>query len=162
MKNAAKTPLPDARHGLSLVWFTGAGIAFGAVMLQSIMGHYGDSLQEVWSWFTPTVFPTSALMLGVIGAAALQSDEDQRKVKVFFYKLSRYLAVFYLSVLLLTVLLEPFSKMEAIKLYSVSSYWLSPLQGLVVAAITVLFTSQEGAQPPKAESARPADRPASN
>ena len=80
-----------------------------------------------------------------IGATALQSGYDKRVVKAFFFKLSRALAVFYLILLLLVMLLEPFSPKPGMELFTVSSYFLSPIQGLVVAAITVLFTSHEKA-----------------
>ena len=41
------------------------------------------------------------------------------------------------------MLLAPFSPMQGMELFTMSNYWLSPVQGLVVAAITVLFTSHE-------------------
>jgi hypothetical protein len=138
-----RIPLDQARNSLTIVWFVGAGLSFGLLAAQSILGKYPNSLQEVWGWFTPTVFPTSALMLGVIGATALQAGYDRRVVKVFFFKLSRALSAFYLLILLLTMLLEPFSPMQGTELFTMSNYWLSPIQSLVVAAITVLFTSHE-------------------
>ena len=86
-------------------------------------------------------------MLGVIGATALQAGYDKRLVKAFFFNLSRALAVFYLVILLLTMLLAPFSKLQGMELFTVSNYWLAPIQSLVVAAITVLFTSHERSSP---------------
>lgn len=138
-----KLPIEKARELLATIWFTGSGLAFLIITIQSILGKYQDQLQDVWSWFIPSVFPTLALMLGVIGAGALQEDTDKRIVKGFFLKLSAVLSCAYLLILLVTMLLEPFSPLRGMSLYSVSNYWLSPLQGLVVAAIAVLFTSQE-------------------
>jgi cytochrome bd-type quinol oxidase subunit 2 len=143
-------PLEQARNSLAKVWFIGAGIVFFILVLQSILGKYEGSLQEVWAWFVPTVLPTLALMLGVIGASALTEDQDRRKVKEFFFTLSKYLSLFYLLILTATILLEPFSNTPGIKLYNLSNYWLGPIQGLVVAAISVLFASQDkdaGARP---------------
>jgi len=139
------TPLESARNSLAKIWFIGSGIVFLILMVQSILGKYESSLQEVWAWFVPTVLPTLALMLGVIGAGALMPDQDKRKVKQFFFSLSKYLSLFYLLILTLTILLEPFSNIPGIKLYNLSNYWLSPIQGLVVAAISVLFASQDKA-----------------
>ena len=79
----------------------------------------------------------------LIGTAALQPGYDQRIVRMFFFKLARALAVFYLLVLLKTLLLQPFSPMQGIELFTVFNYWLSPIQSFVVAAITVLFTSHK-------------------
>jgi hypothetical protein len=149
-KNSERTPLDNARNSLTVVWFLGAALSFILLAAQSIMGKFENSLQDVWGWYTPTVFPTSALMLGVIGTTALQSGYDKRVVKTFFFKLSRALCTFYLLILLLTMLLAPFSPMEGMKLFTMSNYWLSPIQSLVVAAITVLFTSHEsGGTAPK-------------
>lgn len=142
-KNPDRVALDRARNSLIVVWFVGAGLSFCLLAAQSVLGKYENSLQEVWGWYTPTVFPTSALMLGVIGATALQPGYDKRVVKAFFFKLSRALCVFYLLLLLLVMLLEPFSPMHGMTLFTVSSYFLSPIQGVVVAAITVLFTSHE-------------------
>lgn len=141
--NVDRVPLDKARNSLTVVWFVGAGLSFCLLAAQSILGKFGDSLQEVWGWYTPTVFPTSALMLGVIGATALQPGYDKRVVKGFFFQLSRALAVFYLFLLLLVMLLEPFSPMQGMALFTVSNYFLSPIQSVVVAAIAVLFTSHE-------------------
>jgi len=142
-KNSERTPLDNARNSLTVIWFVGTALSFILLAAQSIMGKFQDSLQDVWGWYTPTVFPTSALMLGVIGATALQPGYDKRVVRTFFFKLSRALCVFYLLMLLLTMLLAPFSPMQGMELFTMSNYWLSPVQSLVVAAIAVLFTSHE-------------------
>jgi hypothetical protein len=145
--NPERTPLDNARNSLTVVWFVGAALSFILLAAQSIMGKFENSVQDVWGWYTPTVFPTSALMLGVIGATALQPGYDKRVVKTFFFKLSRALCAFYLLILLLTMLLAPFSPKQGMELFTMSNYWLSPIQSLVVAAVTVLFTSHERAGP---------------
>ena len=142
-KTPDRIPLDTARNNLTVVWFVGAALSFILLAAQSILGKFETSLQEVWGWYTPTVFPTSALILGVIGATALQPGYDKRVVRTFFFKLSRALSAFYLLILLLTMLLAPFSPLQGMELFTVSNYWLSPIQSLVVAAITVLFTSHE-------------------
>ena len=143
IKSQKRIPLEQARNSLAVIWFVGGGIAFLLLATQSILGKYESSVQEVWAWFVPIIFPTLALMLGVIGATALQEEQDRRAVKLFFLHLSKALSLFYLVVLMLTLVLEPFSTTPGARLYTLSNYWLGPLQALVVAAITVLFTSQE-------------------
>jgi len=137
-----RVALEEARNRLATVWLAGSGAVFLVLMVQSILGKYDQQLQEVWSWFVPTVLPTLALMIGVIGAAALSETNDQREVKSWFFRLTFGLSIFYLVVLAATILLEPFSKTPGIQLFTLSNYWLSPLQGLAVAAIGVLFTTQ--------------------
>ncbi len=143
-----RIPLEYARNSLAVVWFSGGGLAFLIVVVQSILGHYGDDLQAVWNWFLPYSVPTLALMIGVFGANALRDENDPRNVKAFFFRLSRWLSIFYLAILLLTILLEPVSSNKGMDLFKQSVYFLAPLQSLVVAAITVLFTSQESAASP--------------
>ncbi len=50
---------------LATLWFIGAGTLFTVVLIQTIMGHYGDKIDEVWGWFLPTVMPTLSLVIGV-------------------------------------------------------------------------------------------------
>lgn len=138
-----KIPLERARNSLAIIWFPGAGVSCIIVVIQIILGKYQGSVQEVWAWYQPTVFPTSALILGVIGATALQSDSDKRIVKRFFFRLSQALAGFYLLILLLILLLDPFAPTHGVDLFNTANNFLVPLQSLMVAAITVLFTSQE-------------------
>jgi len=139
--------IEKARNSLATIWFSGAGIAFIILTAQSALGKFGDAVQEVWAWFVPTMMPTLALMVGVIGGTALQEAGDRRAVKRFFFRLSKALSIFYVAVVLMTLLIEPFSSVEGVQLFNISNYWLAPLQGLVVAAITVLFTSQEKSRP---------------
>jgi hypothetical protein len=138
------TSLEHARSSLLLIWMVGGGILFLILTVQSILGRYGDKVQAVWSWFIPEIVPTISLMIGVLGARALApASDDGKVVRVFFFQLSRGLSIFYLTVLLLTIGLEPLTKIQAIDLYTMSNYWLGPIQGLVVAALGVLFVSRE-------------------
>lgn len=139
----ARAALSEVRAKLATVWFTGSGIVFVVLMLQSIFGKYAGQLQEVWSWFVPTVVPSLSLMLGVIGASALSAADDDRMVKATFYRFALALSYFYLVVLALTIFLEPLGNVPGIQLFILSNYWLSPIQGLVVAAIGVVFATQE-------------------
>jgi len=138
-----------AQQRLALVWFIGAAVPGFILLLQSLLGKYSDSLQEVWGWFVPTVGPTLGLIIGAIGAAALSDPASakpaERYVTRFFFRIAFALSGIYLLTLTLTLLLEPFSPSpyKGIKLYNVANYWLAPIQSLVVAAISVLFGSQK-------------------
>lgn len=133
-------PLWKVRERLSRLWFIGAGIPFILLVIQSILGHYGGDAQKAWSWFIPTVVPTLGLMVGVIGAAALKPTDD-RVVQQGFSTMMWSLSLGYLSILSITILLEPFSPTRGVELLSLSNYWLAPIQGLVVAGLGYLFTS---------------------
>ena len=115
---------------------------FAVLVVQSILDKYHQDLQKAWSWFIPTVVPTLSLMLSVLGAGAL-GGQDARQVRVDFFRLAWWLSLAYLLVLTGTILLQPFSPLAPIELFTASNYWLTPMQGLVVAAIGVLFTINE-------------------
>jgi hypothetical protein len=139
------------------VWFCGAGLIFLLLAVQSLAGLYQDRLQGVWGWALPNFIPTLSLMLGVFAASALQhnTEDDQLEVRTGFYRLSISLSVFYLLMLLLTILIQPFaaawradpaiSNGQALE---TSNLWLGPLQGLVVAALGVLFFLKQKPEAP--------------
>lgn len=151
-RSAGTFLLETAQARLAAVWFIGAAIPFVLLVAQSILGRYQDSVSEVWGWFVPSVGPTLGLILGVMGATALidarKAESPQREVKRSFFKLAFWLSIAYF--LTLTLLLEPFGSLHGIKLYNVANCWLGPAQTLVVAAITVLFTSQRKSEGPEA------------
>ncbi|MBE9584426.1 hypothetical protein IM792_08205 [Mucilaginibacter sp. JRF] len=135
------THLDTARNKLAKIWFIGGGIPFVLLILQSILGKYGDNVEDAWTWFIPAVFPTLTLMVSVIGAAAMKPKED-RMVQGNFLALTKATSYAYLIALTLVMLMQPFSPYEdPIKLFSISNYFLTPLQGIVVGALAFLFTS---------------------
>ncbi|MBY5529738.1 hypothetical protein GFL54_36575 [Rhizobium laguerreae] len=136
--------LDSARTELLVIWLSGGGALFLILTVQSIFGRYGTELQSVWSWFIPNILPTLSLMVGVIGATALSSTAQQpKRVKRGFFRLSRALSIFYLALIALTIMLEPFTKIPVLELYTSSNYFLGPIQGLAVAALGVLFVTQD-------------------
>lgn len=139
--------LNRARNALAIVWFGGALLAVALVILQSILGRFEGYTQEFWGWFTPTIFPTLALIIGVIGGTALDDDNEQRTVKRFFFRGAMILSVVYFVVLLATMLLEPVAGTHDMEYFNVANYWLSPVQGLVVAALGALFNSRKRGEP---------------
>jgi len=150
--------LDQARSKLARLWFIGAGVIFLLLIVQSLLDKYGENVGDVWSWFIPTTVPTLSLMIGVISSSALQ-EQALTTVNRFFYQLSWWLSFAYLLILLGTFLIEPFSPKDSFDLLKVSNYWLTPIQGLIVAVLGVLFTSksskeQQKPRPPSTSSAQ--------
>jgi hypothetical protein len=143
-------PLGQARASIARVWLIGAGILSAILVVTSILRGRADSAQEVWSWFLPQVLPSVGLMIGVLGAAAIAPKADAL-VRKSFFDIAWWLSVAYLVTLSLTILLEPVSPLRGAALHTMSNYWMGPFQGLVVAALSYLFTSGEkkGAAKPK-------------
>jgi hypothetical protein len=148
-------PLEHARWVLARLWFIASAIIFVLLVAQSVGGTYGGALQTAWGWALPNFVPTLALMVSVFAADAFKpySDAPPSQVRAQFYKLSLGLSIFYLFVLLATILSEPVflyvhqgEKVTAIDLLQVSNLWLGPLQGIVVTALGVLFFLKEEGQ----------------
>jgi hypothetical protein len=134
--------LEQARKLIAKIWFIGGGLSFLLVMFQSISGRFAGMAQEMWAWFTPTIIPTLGLIVGVLASTALE-DDSGRTVRRFFYHSAVALSTVYLAILLLTMLLEPMAGLHNMSYYHFANYWLSPIQGLVVAALGALFNSRK-------------------
>jgi hypothetical protein len=135
--------LETARIRLTVVWTIGTALVLTVVIVQSIMNHYGSETQEVWEWLLPTVMPS----LGVIVSSLISSAFDPLSASAFvrslFYRVALSVSLFYLALVLLSILLQPFTDLPPIQLMHRSSLWLGPLQGLAGGSLGVLFASKQ-------------------
>jgi hypothetical protein len=150
-------PLERARWKLAIVWFTGCGLLFLTLVLQSMGGAYGDNLQRVWGWALPNFLPTLALMVSVFAADALAPHRGRPlQVRRNFSTMATWLSAFYIGLLLLSVFAQPVVRSffverveealpERVEMLETSSLWLGPVQGLVVMVMGVLFFLKEDA-----------------
>jgi hypothetical protein len=93
-------------------------------------------------------------MVSVFASDALRPFKDTPTyVRTNFYYLAIGMSVFYVIAILLSLLIQPFAKdlvnapdyaTSRVELLEMSNIWLAPLQGLVVAALGVLFFLKEG------------------
>ena len=134
--------LAQTRARLTRLWLVGGGLSAIILVISSILRGRADAAREVWSWFLPLVLPTVGLMVGVLGAAAM-AQRTERFVRKSFVDIAFWLSAAYLALLLVTIVLEPLSPLRGAELHGVSNYWMGPFQGLVVAALGYLFTSEE-------------------
>jgi hypothetical protein len=137
-------PIERARQGLAWLWLGGGGLIFLLLVAQSLAGKYEGEVQEVWGWALPTIIPTLSLILAVLGVGALEPSDGLLKVRSAFYTIAFWLSATYLTLILVTILVEPLTSDEPLALFKLSSFWLAPLQGLVSSAIGVLFTRKPG------------------
>lgn len=133
--------LEPARFKITIIWLTGAGLVTGLLILQSVLGKYQNRAQDVWSWALPTIMPTLSLILSGLGAGALKKRANLR-VSRKFYAIATTLSAFYLTLLMFTLLIEPFTPYEPLELLHLSNLWLGPIQGLVASSVGVLFLSK--------------------
>src|SRR5262249_51538253 len=113
------------------------------VVLQSLLGRFGDKTQEAWAWLLPTIMPTLGMIITVLGYTALDPTLSTSVVKKSFFRVTVALSALYLFLILLTILIAPVADAGPIELMRISNLWLGPFQGLVASALGVLFVSKQ-------------------
>jgi hypothetical protein len=140
-----KTSLPVARcrRKLATLWFVGAGVLFFLVLVQTLLGRYGDRANEAWGWALPTIMPTLSLIIGVLVADALtKGPRASQNVNAFLFRLTFSLSAVYLLVVVLTIAFQPFASLSPLELMRQANLWLGPFQGLVSASLGVFYVKQ--------------------
>jgi uncharacterized integral membrane protein len=158
MENRNSVPLDAARSRLAWVWFIGTAFVLVLVIIQSLMNRYGSRTQEAWEWLLPTIMPTLGMILSGLICTALDPLSSEVFVRRSFVRVALWLSGFYQALILLTILSQPFTDLDPIDLMHRSNLWLGPIQGLVGAAIGVLFVSKQ--KGPAGKDAEPAQAPA--
>ena len=128
-----------SRKRLALLWFIGSGCLFVFLIVQSLAGTYGSSVNEVWAWFLPTVLPTVSLITAVLAADALGQTFESKKVDQFFYRLAIILSVAYLLAVGSTVFVSPLVAVTPLTLMKTSNLYLGPFQGVLTGTLGVFF-----------------------
>jgi len=137
------TSLEIVRTRLAGVWLGTSALIVVLVALQSLLGKYGDHTQDAWGWLLPTIMPTSGVIVTGLVVTALDSATTGSAVRTSFYRLALSLSIFYLALVLLTILVQPLTGADALDLMKRSNLWLGPIQGLVGSALGVLFASKK-------------------
>lgn len=104
--------LASAKKKLTIVWFSGSGVLFLLVLLQTIFGKYSDKVGEAWAWLLPTFMPTLSLIVGVLVADSLGKNENKDASEPptadqFVFRLSFSLSIAYLLTVAVTILFLP-------------------------------------------------------
>jgi hypothetical protein len=130
----------NGKRWLATVWFAGAGLVFFVVLIQSLLGRYGDDVDKIWGWLLPTVMPTLSLIVGVLVFDAVQHDhQTRRKIDRFLFRLTAGLSAAYLLSVLLVIAIQPLAAAPPLQLMTQANIWLGPFQGLVAAAMGAFF-----------------------
>jgi hypothetical protein len=137
--------LVRCKNWLTILWFTGSGFLFILLLIQGVLGHYGEKANEAWSWLLPTIMPTLSLIIGVLVSDAANKGAETQTVDRFLFILSFILSLVYLVAVALSILLQPFTSVNPLELMRQSNFWLGPFQGLVSAAIGAFFVKRKQA-----------------
>ena len=133
--------MSSAKRRLSVVWFAGAALLSLLMVAQTIFGHYADAA-EAWSWLLPGIVPTLSLIIGVLVVDALGKGAADRHVDRFMFRVALGLSVFYLLLVAVPVLAQPFTELAPGELLELSNLGLAPAQGLVSAALAAFFVKE--------------------
>jgi hypothetical protein len=135
--------MDTAKKRLALIWFTGSGILFLILLIQTFFNHYGTQVDQAWSWLLPSVLPTLSLIVGVLASDVTQRDRVDTQMDRFLVRCAIGFSVVYLVVVLAAILLQPVSTgVTPLTLMHRSQLFLSPFQGLVTALLGVFFVKQ--------------------
>ncbi|MFO7877187.1 MAG: hypothetical protein R6U55_11470 [Desulfovermiculus sp.] len=132
------------KRRLAIVWFAGSAVLFFLFLFQYIMApeKFGSG-SEAWGWLLPTFMPTLSLITGVFVMDIRGATDREQNVDRFLYRLALVLSVVYLFVVLLSIILHPYSKWMAIRFLNESNLWIAPLQGLVGGFLGAFFVKKE-------------------
>jgi hypothetical protein len=162
-------PLGRARAQLISIWLLWSACIFTLVLVQSISHKYDsgasianalapatpqagsgaeeegkDHTADLWKWLLPNLLPTLTMMVSAVAAGAFSAKEEVM-VRRDFHRFAISLSVFYLTVLLGLILIQPIanprSAADQIRSLQTSNIATGPIQGLVAAALSVLFAT---------------------
>lgn len=155
--------LKQAEWRLALLWLAASGLLFLLLVGQSFSNVYGDRIADAWGWFLPTVMPTLSLVVGVLVAEGLSKQKKPRHIDPRLVHLATGLSAVYLGLVATSIIgATAFGfgppDQHVVETLNLSNLWLAPIQGLVAAALGVIFRQAE--QTPGWASNAPAPPPA--
>src|ERR1700730_17350247 len=93
---SAQLSMKKCKTRLAALWFAAGGALFLILVLQTVLGKYGDQATEVWGWCLPTILPTLSLVLGVLVMDAQGKAIAGRDTNRFLFNLTFALSAAYL------------------------------------------------------------------
>jgi hypothetical protein len=142
-------PTKACRRRLATLWFAAGLVLFIVLVLQSVFDYYsyfGDEVEDVWSWFLPSIMPTLSLIISVLVLDITSGRDAEKKIDPFFFWLAFLLSAVYLVLVATPLFIQPFIQFtdaSPVDLMKRSNLWLGPFQGLVAAALGAFFVKGE-------------------
>ena len=140
------TPLSRCRRMLAALWFGMSVALFLIVFVQMVFSASDTYPKAAFGWLLPSTMPTLSLMVGVMAGDALGGPGKatlEASVDPGFFRLTFGVSLFYLVLLLLVLLLQPFAARSRPELLTEANYLLGPFQGLVAGLIGALFVKRD-------------------
>jgi len=134
--------MTTARQRLAVVWFSGAGLTFIALLMLATFGNDGRG-RVLWDWFLPAVTPNLSLIVGVMFNDLKRKVAKSESVDSFMYRLALWLSLVYLLLLFITPLLSPFTAAPLEADLQNSKLPLSLVQALATTALGAFYVQRE-------------------
>lgn len=132
----------EGQRKIAYMWFGFSAILFLLIFLQYILGKFENKNQEAWGWFFGLILPNLTLMLTVF-VTDTNNKDDTSEIRMFYYRLTAGLSIFYFMSISLIILLQPMIQKPIIQLMSESNLFLVPIQGVVSGSIGLFFVKKE-------------------
>jgi len=134
--------MTTARKKLAIVWFSGAGLTFTALLTITTFGSNGH-MAVLWDWFLPAVTPNLSLIVGVMVNDLRNKAAKDESVDSFMYRLALWLSLVYLFLLFITPFLSPFTAVPLDAYLQNSQLPLSLVQALATTALGAFYVQRE-------------------
>lgn len=131
------------RRRLTILWFGVGSVLFIGLVLQTEFDRFGTWAEDAWSWFLPSIMPTLLLIVGVLVVDGTSGGAVDKKVDSSLFWVAFSLSAFYLLLVAMVIILQPFTGVALRDSMKVSSLYLGPLQGLVAAFLGAFFVKGE-------------------
>ena len=136
-------PIATARKRLAIVWFTGAGVTFVAILMLTTFGNSGSGT-ALWDWFLAAVTPNLSLVVGVLFNDIKRKNALTETTDSFLYRIALWLSAAYLLLLFVSPLLTPFTEVPLETDLQNSRLPLSLVQALATISLGAFYVRREG------------------
>jgi hypothetical protein len=125
---------------LAVLWAVGILGLYLIILIQTLFGKHEDHINDVWGWLLQCTIPLFSLIIGAFSFSTFNPESDTARIDKFSFRLSYFLSVFYLIVILAIIISQPLSGKPLWELGSNSNIYIAPLQGIVSGAVGLFFS----------------------
>jgi len=132
-------PLKSVRRKLLVLWLIGGALIF-VIVFTMAQGTLSDQPGTIWEWFGSNMGLTLATMFGYVAKDSLDAGKPSPLIDGFFYRLMATLSVFYLLLMVATLVIWPaIPGGDLVTVLNSSKWWLGSVGSLVTIGINTIY-----------------------